>query len=79
MAMRVISVRPEMVMSVGMRDRMRMDVAPVKMSEGVLVRQRRGCLAIPGVQKRENRNADARAKVEKRGHGSRPHVPQQHL
>ena len=34
--MRVISVRPEMVMSVGMRDRMRMDVAPVKMSEGVL-------------------------------------------
>lgn len=36
--MRVISVRPEMVMSVGMRDRMRMDVAPVKMSEGVLVR-----------------------------------------
>ena len=77
--MRVISVRPEMVMSVGMRDRMRMDVAPVKMSEGVLVRQRRGRLAISGVQERESRNADARAEIEKRGHGGWPDIPQQHL
>ena len=34
----VCAVRPEMVVSVGMRDRMRVDVAAVKMREGVLVR-----------------------------------------
>ena len=38
MAMRVIGVRPEMVMSVGVRNRVRMDVAAVEMREGVLVR-----------------------------------------
>ena len=75
----VCAIRSYMVVSVGMRDRMRVDVAAVKMREGVLVRQRRGRLAILDVQERERRNADARAKIEKRSHGSRPHVPQQHL
>lgn len=34
----VYTVRSEMVVSVGMRDRMRVDVAAVEMREGVLVR-----------------------------------------
>ena len=34
----VCAVHSEMVVSVGMRDRMRVDVAAVKMREGVLVR-----------------------------------------
>ena len=34
----VCAVRSEMVVSVGMRDRMRVDVAAVEMREGVLVR-----------------------------------------
>ena len=45
----------------------------------VSARQRRGCLAVMGVQKRENRNADSRAKIEKCGHGGRPDIPQQYL
>ena len=36
--MGVCAVRSEMVVSVGMRDRMRVDVAAVEMREGVLVR-----------------------------------------
>lgn len=38
MLMRVIGIRPEMIVSVDVRDRMRMDVAAVEMREGVLVR-----------------------------------------
>ena len=45
----------------------------------VPTRQRRGCLAVIGDQKRENRNADSRAKIEKRCHGGWPDIPQQHL
>ena len=38
MAVRVIGVQHKMVVSVGVRDSMRMDIAAVEMCEGVLVR-----------------------------------------
>ena len=75
----VCVVRSEMAVSVSMRDRMGVDIAVVEMCEGVPARQWRGRLAVMSVQKREKRNADARAEIERRGHGGWPDIPQQHL